>query len=130
MLQFMIISKPLFLNIFWKVFLIFSDYGPLAFLKTANPSSLYSPILLGLHLLPIKLNIKIQISSYTSAPLCDPIVTSKLLRCFLIHAFPSYYKRNFLAWKIVSLSLDFTITCCFALQILKPWLVNLLLKKG
>ena len=38
MLQF-IISKPLFLNIF--VFLIFSDCGPLVFLKTANLSSLY-----------------------------------------------------------------------------------------
>ena len=74
MLQFMIIFKALFLKIFWKVFLIFSDYGPLVFSKTANPSSLYSPILLGLYLLPVKLNIKIPESSHTSAP----IVTSKL----------------------------------------------------
>ena len=47
---------------------------PVVFLKITNPSSLYSPILLGLYLLPVKLNIKIPESSHTSAP----IVTSKL----------------------------------------------------
>ena len=47
-------------------------------------------------------NIKIPISSHTSAPSYDPIVTSKLLLCFLINGFPSLYKRDFLA-----------ITCCF-----------------
>ena len=85
----MIISKPLFLNIVWKVFLSFLDCGPLVFLETANPSSLYSPILLGLYLLPIKLNMKITISSHTSAPSYDPIVISKLLLCCLIHGSPS-----------------------------------------
>ena len=37
---------------------------PLVFLKIANPSSLYSPILLGLYSLPVKLNIKIPENSY------------------------------------------------------------------
>ena len=127
MLQFMIISKPLFLNIFWKVFLIFSDCGPLVFLKTANPSSLYSPILLGLYLLPIKLNKKIPISSHTSARSYDPIVASKLLLCFLIHGFPSLCKTDFLAWKIVSLSFAFIATCYLAdykASISKPSLIN------
>ena len=78
MLQFMTISKPLLLNIFWEIFLIYSDGGPLAFLKIANPSFLYNPILLGLYLLPVKLNIKIPESSHTSAPSYGAIVTSKL----------------------------------------------------
>ena len=41
-------------------------------------SSLYNPILLELYLLPVKLNIKMPENSHTSAPSCDPIVTSKL----------------------------------------------------
>ena len=111
MLHVLIISKALFLNIFWKVFLIFSDYGPLVFLKAANPSSLYSPILLRLYMLPIKLNIIIPISSHTSVPSYDPIATLKFILCFLIHGSPSLHNRDFLAWKIVSLSLDFIVTC-------------------
>ena len=105
MIHFIVISIPLFLNIVWKVFLIFSDDGSFIFLKSANPSSLYSLILLGLCLLPIKLKRSVRISSHTSLRLQDSIVTLKLLLCFLIHGSPSFYKSDFLAWKIVFLSL-------------------------
>ena len=87
MLQFMTISKPLLLNIFWEIFLIYSDGGPLAFLKIANPSFLYNPILLGLYLLPVKLNIKIPESSHTSAPSYGAIVTSKLYMYIYIYIY-------------------------------------------
>ena len=130
MLRFTIISKPLFLNIFWKILFFFFFYcQPLVFLKTANSSSLYSPMLLGLYLLPIKLNIKKLISSHTSASSYDLIVTSNLL-LLLIHGSPSLYKRDLLAWKIVSLSLDFIVTCwsrsllCQTLAICVNYYVN------
>ena len=51
---------------------------PLVFLKIANMSSLYNPILLELYLLPVKLNIKMPENSHTSGLSWDPIVTSKL----------------------------------------------------
>ena len=44
----------------------------------------------------------------------DPNGTSKLLVCLLIHGSPSLYKRDFLVWKIVSLSFDFIVICCLA----------------
>ena len=65
---------------------------------------------IGLYLLPIKRNIKILISSYTSALSYDPIVTSYLL-LFSIHGSPSFYKRDLLLRKIVSLILGAIVTC-------------------
>ena len=65
---------------------------------------------IGLYLLPIKRNIKILISSYTSASSYDPIVTSYLL-LFSIHGSPSFYKRDLLLRKIVSLILGAIVTC-------------------
>ena len=84
---------------------IFSDCQPLVFWKTTNLS-----FCIGLYLLPIKRNIKILISSYTSASSYDPIVASYLL-LFPIHCSPSFYKRDLLSWKIVSLFLGAIVTC-------------------
>ena len=123
-MQFMVMSNSLFLITFWKVFLIFSDCGPLVFLKTANPSSLYSPIMLGLYLLSIKLNMKIPISSHTSALSYYPIVTSKLLLCFLIHGTSSLYKTDFLAWKKSFMS-NIRNLCQFLLSIYLNQLITL-----
>ena len=51
-----ITSKPLFLNIFCRCFLIFSICGPLQFLKVDNSSYLYKPMYFALYCCPSKFN--------------------------------------------------------------------------
>ena len=74
------------------------------------------------------LYIYIPVSSHTSAPSYDPILTSKLLLCFLIHGFPSFCKTDFIVWKLFLYL--WLLLSHVASQILKPHLGNLLSWRG
>ena len=103
---------------FWKCFLIFSACGPLVFLNTAKPSSLYKPMSFLMYMRESWWSIKIPTSSQTSAPSYTPIVTSNNPLSFLIQICCLLKSRDFLACLMMALSplasydsMDWNIWC-------------------
>ena len=117
----MIISEPLFLNIFWQVFLIYSDCGLFRLLSGLICHLWLVQYCFGYIWYQVNLT---EINWYIKIP--QPL---KWLLCFLINGSPTLYKIDFLAWTIVSLSLAFIVTSCFA-NIEASQLVKLLWWRG
>ena len=102
--------SPCFLNSRVMPFLVRSDCGPLAFLRSTSPSSLLSPTLFLPYFSLRLFRRKSPMSSQTSAPSKLPIVTSNmLLWFFLVQAVSLSNKSDFRQCIIMSMSLSLIV---------------------
>ena len=102
--------SPCFLNSRVMSFPVRSHCGPLAFLRSASPSSLYSPTLFLPYFSLRLFRRKRPISSQTSAPSKLPIVTSNMSpQLFLVQAVSLSNRSDFRPCMIMSMSLSLIV---------------------